>query len=466
MMSGSGSQPRPGPSGTLTLPSFATTRSWNGLASRSMNSRSNGTSGAIAALTCNDARKPGAEIRVVRHDADAVRLRQRGDLQHRGGAADLDHAGLCDVDRAGLELGVEVVQAGGILAGGDRDAALAAHARETSMIARRRYRFLQPGQVAVAHAVRHVDRLPHRPGAVGVHHQARVGADRLARGAHLRHGDLVQLDVAIAARGGAFAGGGDHGCLAVAQQAGIGGEMGDGRRAEHPPQRQVGGLAGDVPQRDVERRQGEHMRAVAAEAVERLRQACAQAADVARVLAEDRGGKLGIQRGLGGGGGGVAERLAPAFQALVGDDAQPDRVHRLPVQAADLCGLAAHVEWDARPVGLDRGDLHGVVSPGWAHPALVGMARPVRPVRRSSDVCAVTSRSTSIAAQIATIPTDPMALLTSVLRHGRQRPASTAFVVANGKDVDADLRRNDVGLPPRSVSVSGYWYWISGVSPA
>ena len=190
----------------------------------------------------------------------------------------------------------------------------------------------------------------HGPRAVGVDHQPCIRPDRLARGAHLRHGDLVQLDVAVAACHGAFAGGGDHACLAVAQQAGIAGQMRHRRGAEQPPQRQAGGLAGDVPQRDVERGQREHVRAVAAEGVERLRQSCAQPGNVARVLPEDGRRKLGVQHRLRGRGGGVAEALAPAFQPLVGDDAQPDRVHRLPAEAARHRGLAAHVERDAGPV--------------------------------------------------------------------------------------------------------------------
>ena len=106
------------------------------------------------------------------------------------------------------------------------------------------------------------------------------------------------------------------------------------------------------------------MRAVAAEAVERLRQAGAQTGDVARVLAQRGGRELGVQHGHRGRRGGVAEGFAPTFQSLVGDDAEPDRVHGLPVEAAHRRGLAAHVERDAGPVGLDGGDLHGAAS--WA----------------------------------------------------------------------------------------------------
>ena len=86
------------------------------------------------------------------------------------------------------------------------------------------------------------------------------------RGAHHRQLDLVQLDIAIAPRHRARSqAGGDDGGRAVAQQAGIGGQVGARRRAPQPPQRQPGGLAGDVPQRDVERRQRVDVRPVAAE---------------------------------------------------------------------------------------------------------------------------------------------------------------------------------------------------------
>ena len=129
----------------------------------------------------------GAEIGVVRHHAHAERLGQRGDLQHRRGAADLDDAGLGDVDRAGLELGVEVVQAGGVLARGDRHAALAADTRQAGVIAGRGDRFLQPGQIELAHAARHVDRLPRRSRGSwcrpsGVHPDRSPGARRGPRG--------------------------------------------------------------------------------------------------------------------------------------------------------------------------------------------------------------------------------------------------------------------------------------------
>ncbi len=63
----------------------------------------------------------------MRHQAHAERLSQRDDLAHLGDPADLGDAGLRDIERAGLEEMPEIVQAGGVLAGGDRDCP-AAHA--------------------------------------------------------------------------------------------------------------------------------------------------------------------------------------------------------------------------------------------------------------------------------------------------------------------------------------------------
>src|ERR1700722_454098 len=100
------------------------------------------------------------------------------------------------------------------------------------------------------------------------------------------------------------------------------------------------------------------MRPVTAKAVERLREPLPQAANVARVLAKDRGCELGVDNRHRGCGGGMAERLAPAFKSLIGDDAQPYGVHRLPIQPARCRGFAAHIKWDARPACLDRRDLH------------------------------------------------------------------------------------------------------------
>jgi hypothetical protein len=58
----------------------------------------------------------------------------------------------------------------------------------------------------------------------------------------------------------------------------------------------------------------------------------------------------------------MAERLAPALDPLVGDDAQPDGVHSTGVDAAQHGGLAAHVVGDLGPIGFDSGDFHGRVS--------------------------------------------------------------------------------------------------------
>ncbi len=87
--------------------------------------------------------------------------------------------------------------------------------------------------------------------------------------------------------------------------------------AQQAMQRQVGRLAGDVPQGDVEPRQGEDRDAVAAEQVQLLLQVVAESRDVARILADREGCDHVVQGRAHGIGAGIAERFAPADDARV-----------------------------------------------------------------------------------------------------------------------------------------------------
>jgi len=82
----------------------------------------------------------------------------------------------------------------------------------------------------------------------------------------------VQLDVAIALLDREFRSRGDALGIAVFEQAGIARQRGLSCPAEQAMERQVGGLAGDVPKRDVEARQRKDRDAVAAEQMQLLLQ--------------------------------------------------------------------------------------------------------------------------------------------------------------------------------------------------
>ena len=188
-----------------------------------------------------------AEIRVVRDQPDAECLRQRGNLHHCRGTADLDDTGLSDILRPGLKRRAEVVQAGGVFSGGDGDAAFHADPGQTLMIAGRPDGFLQPGEVEVFQFPGHVQGLPDGPGAIHIGHQPRVVAKRIPGGGDFRRGDLVQFHVAVASGGSTFAGGGDLRGLAVAQQAGVAGHGFGGGAPQQAPEWLSRDLAGDVP---------------------------------------------------------------------------------------------------------------------------------------------------------------------------------------------------------------------------
>jgi hypothetical protein len=74
----------------------------------------------------------GAEIGVVRRHARAERPGRRGNLKHRRWLPTLITLGGATSIALALNLAVEIVQSGGVLAGGDRHAALATDARQAT----------------------------------------------------------------------------------------------------------------------------------------------------------------------------------------------------------------------------------------------------------------------------------------------------------------------------------------------
>src|SRR4029450_10224405 len=117
----------------------------------------------------------------------------------------------------------------------------------------------------------------------------------------------------------------------------------------------------DVPQRDVETRQGEDRYAVAAEQVQLLLQVIGEPGDIARVLADRDGCDHVVHGGAYGVGAGIAEGLAPADDAIVGfDPHQQDVVGRPGAQAFALVTAAEGVRHLHR-MRVDTRDLHSIL---------------------------------------------------------------------------------------------------------
>jgi hypothetical protein len=93
---------------------------------------------------------------------------------------------------------------------------------------------------------------------------------RRPRSANLGLLRLVQLDVAIALLDRELGARCDPFGITVLEQARVSRQRGQPRAAQQAMQRQAGGLAGDVPERDVEAREGERRDAVATEQVQPL----------------------------------------------------------------------------------------------------------------------------------------------------------------------------------------------------
>ena len=147
----------------------------------------------------------------------------------------------------------------------------------------------------------------------------------------------------------------------VAHQAGVGAHLLPPRAAEQVAERQAGALAGDVPQRDVDRGMRIDHRPVAAEDVEGLRRLPVQSIDVGCVLADEPRAHIGLERRLGRRDDRVAEALAPAGDAGVGLNLHQQVVHGRKSQAGEVLLRRAHVEGNADVVRVDGRDLHGLL---------------------------------------------------------------------------------------------------------
>ena len=207
---------------------------------------------------------------------------------------------------------------------------------------------------------RHVARLLGRPRAVGVDHDGHALAHRQPGRPHLGLLGLVQLDVAIALVERLLGPRRHFLGIAIFEQAGVGRQAVASGAAQQAMQRQVGRLAGDVPQRDVEPRQGEDGDAVAAEQVQLLLQVVAELRDVARILADRERRDHVVQGRAHGIGAGIAERFAPADDARVRlDPHQQDVVCRPGAQALALVTAAEGVRHLDR-MAVDARDLHSI----------------------------------------------------------------------------------------------------------
>jgi hypothetical protein len=295
--------------------------------------------------------------RVVRHHLHVVGL---GDGRHLLGAGDAAAQAQVHprvLDAAARQQGLELVDVGEALAGGDRDADLLGHPRH-AVRAFGTDRVLDEHRVGVLDAAREHDRLGRGQAAVDLDQQVDAVAHHLAHApgvvdgvAHLLDVGLeVDLVVALVQEGIQVAEGveaGFHLGLAFHQHlvdavlvdVAVDARLGARRPAQQLVDRHVERLALDVPQGDVDRRDG----GVLGQAGE-----VAEAVHHVPVMLDGEGvlalQVLGEAADAGAGGLDVAPgaRLAVADDALVGGDADE---HELP-----------HVQ------GLDFADLHCLLS--------------------------------------------------------------------------------------------------------
>ena len=233
--------------------------------------------------------------------------------------------------------------AGGVLAGRQGNA-VAAQAGEAGGVLGRPDRFFKPEQAVGGEGGGHVARLGGCPGAVDVQHDRRVGR----RGPGCQHrlaGHFVQFDVAVAL--GAGVGGvarDEFEVVAVGEQAGIGVELVRRAAAEQAPDWLAGPFAEQVPQCDLDAREGIDEGAVAAQQMHRVQRLAGERVDVTGLPADDQRGHDGVERRLGGGDGGMAEGLAPADQAVVGLDLDQEDFKPIPGLSGERRVRASHRE--------------------------------------------------------------------------------------------------------------------------
>jgi hypothetical protein len=168
----------------------------------------------------------------------------------------------------------------------------------------------------------------------------------------------VELHVAVAAAHRLSGDLAHERVVGVAHEAGVGRHLRPRRAAQQPVERQAGGLTRDVPEGDVEPRDGVDHRPVPAEIVGFLLQVVVEAGDVGGVAADGERADEAVEDHLGGLVDVVTERLAPPGEPLIRVHADQQGVQRAPHLAAEARGRAAVVVGDLHDRGFDASDLH------------------------------------------------------------------------------------------------------------
>ena len=302
----------------------------------------------------------------VRIDLRPVRLRERDDVPRGRESTDRSEIGLRDVDGTGAEEIPEAVERVLVLATGDRHRDAAAHFAITLDVLRCD-RLLVPAQVVVGERVAETDRVADAVRVVRVDHQRDALAfDRAADGGH--HGDVVlqsvtelhlhRTETGLVVRERLV---GETGRLALPRDPVEARRVSLHARAERAAQqamhRHAVGLAGDVPEGDVDRADRGGHGALATVVAGHVIHAVPQHLDVERVRTDQQRTQRRIDHGgrdlrrlepLG-------ERLAPACDAFVGDDLD-DR--RGPAAHPALREREGRVERRAQRMDADVDDLH------------------------------------------------------------------------------------------------------------
>ena len=126
--------------------------------------------------------------------------------------------------------------------------------------------------------------------------------------------------------------------VAVAQQARIGLELRALAAAQQSVQRLAGALAEDVPQRDLDAGEGIDERPVAAQQVHRMQDVAGKRLDVPASRPITSGATIVSSAALVVGDGGMAERLAPADQAVLRLDPHQQDLEMRPGLAGEKLG--------------------------------------------------------------------------------------------------------------------------------
>ena len=269
----------------------------------------------------------GAVVEGVRHNRDVAGGGEPEDLGELGDAAHLRGARLDEVHGARAQEPVEVEEGRHVLPRGERDAAASPEPGEALVVLRRPQGLLQPPEPQVTEPRCFLLGLGQRPGAVDVEHQAGARPGFLAGGADGGELALVQLDAAEPGGEGLADTRADGGGGAIGVEAGVAGQVGARAAAEEPVQRHPRGLARDVPQGGVHRRQRVEDGAAAPEYVQLLLDGAGERADPGRVLPGAQRGDEVLKRPPGHRGALEPEGLAPPFVPFVGADPDEQRGH-------------------------------------------------------------------------------------------------------------------------------------------